>query len=100
MLPRNQSLDLLLTWPSQNDILSYAKEQSEGVPHNLIAVLRAKGVLTQRAFDMAGEMLKQCYREWFLARAELPSFGEAVDREVEKYVLAIQRVMLASLHWQ
>lgn len=93
-------MDLALTLPSQNDILSYAKEQSEGVPHNLITVLRANGVLTQRAFDMAGEMLRQCYRDWFLAQTELPHFGEAIDKEVQKYIFAIQRVMVASLNWQ
>jgi hypothetical protein len=29
MLPSNQSMDPALTLPSQNDILSYAKEQAE-----------------------------------------------------------------------
>jgi hypothetical protein len=93
-------MDQALKLPSQNDILSYAKEQAEGVPHNLITVFRAKGVLTQRAFDMAGEMLRQCYGDWFLAQAQLPHFGEVIDREVQKYILAIQRVMVASLNWQ
>jgi hypothetical protein len=41
-----------------------------------------KGVLTQRVFDMAGEMCRQCYRDSLLAQAELPHFGEAIDREV------------------
>lgn len=58
------------------------------------------GIMTQRAFDMAGEMLKECYREWFLAQAEIPSFGEALDLEVQKYIAAIQQVMVASLNWQ
>ncbi|CZR54145.1 related to pentalenene synthase [Phialocephala subalpina] len=93
---RRVGIDVVLI---QNDVLSYAKEQAEGVPHNLITVLRAKGVLTQRAFDMAAEMLKQCHRDWFLAQAELPHFGEAVDREVQNYIFAIQQVMVASLNW-
>lgn len=74
--------------------------QSEGVPHNLITVLQRSGMSTQAAFDRAGEMLKECYRNWFLAQAEIPQFGEAIDVEVQKYVLAIRDVMTASLNWQ
>lgn len=74
--------------------------QAEGVPHNLITVLRADGMSTQNAFDLAKEMLHQCYRQWYFAQADLPQFGESIDAEVQKYIIAIRNTMIASLNWQ
>ena len=84
--------------PQMQLILTTLK--AEGVPHNLITILRAGGSSTQSAFDHAGEMLKQCYRDWYLVQAELPQFGEVLDAEVQKYIMAIHNVMIASLNWQ
>ncbi|PVH79741.1 putative pentalenene synthase [Cadophora sp. DSE1049] len=78
----------------QNDIISYKKEQAEGVPHNLITVLRNGGMTTQQAFNRAGEMLDECYLEWLNAKA-----GSPQGTEVAKFVEGTRTIMLASLHW-
>jgi hypothetical protein len=63
-------------------------------------VLRADGLSTQNAFDLAKEMLRDCYRRWYFAQADLPQFGEGIDAEVQKYIIAIRNFMIASLNWQ
>ncbi|KAH7397493.1 terpene synthase metal binding domain protein [Cadophora sp. MPI-SDFR-AT-0126] len=78
----------------QNDIISYEKEQAEGVPHNLITVLRNSGRTTQQAFNRAGDMLDECYLEWLKVKAEFPQ-----DTDVAKFVEGTRTIMLASLHW-
>ncbi|KAK0103810.1 hypothetical protein ONS95_005809 [Cadophora gregata] len=78
----------------QNDIISYKKEQADGVPHNLITVLRNGGMTTQEAFNHAGEMLNKCYQEWLDVKAEFPA-GE----DLAKFVEGTRTIMLASLHW-
>lgn len=85
---------------SQNDILSYCKEQSEGVAHNIITVLRAHGMTTQQAFDHTAELIRDGYRDWYLAQARLSQWTTEIDAEVQRYIAALQAIMLASLHWQ
>ena len=36
----------------------------------------------QEAFDYMGELLKARFREWYLALADLPQWGEAIDMQV------------------
>jgi hypothetical protein len=55
---------------------------------------------TQEAFDHAGGMLNKCYRDWFLAQADLPCSGEVIDRAVQKYIDALQATTAANLYWQ
>ncbi|KAH6712403.1 pentalenene synthase [Leptodontidium sp. MPI-SDFR-AT-0119] len=83
----------------QNDILSYSKEEAEGVTHNLIAVLRQGGMSTQQAFDHAGEMLKDCYRDWYIAQSQVPQVSQATDYDIQKYIDAVRNIMLANLNW-
>ncbi|OQD85463.1 hypothetical protein PENANT_c010G01167 [Penicillium antarcticum] len=70
----------------QNDILSYCKEEKEGVEHNMVAVCRNSGMRAQEAFDCIGGMLTIRYRDWYLALADLPSWGRDIDAEVQKYI--------------
>ncbi|KAF3810516.1 Presilphiperfolan-8-beta-ol synthase [Colletotrichum gloeosporioides] len=70
-----------------NDVLSYRKDLELGVDHNLISLLMEKdGLSIQQAMDEIGKMVNQCYRRWYLALAELPSYGEKVDREAMRFV--------------
>lgn len=108
------------TRPRQNDILSYCKEevgshyshyrsatgntvnpaQKEGVTHNMVAICRHAGMPAQMAFDHIGEMLVSCYRDWYMALAELPSWGERIDAEVQQYIRGVQNVVMANLNWR
>ncbi|KAI9037613.1 terpene synthase family protein [Aspergillus affinis] len=89
-------IDLVLL---QNDLLSYCKEEKEDVTHNVVAICRQSGMSAQAAFDHIGEMLTSCYRDWYLALAELPSWGEAVDAPIQGYIRGVQNVVQANLHW-
>ncbi|KAL4894373.1 terpene synthase metal binding domain protein [Aspergillus ambiguus] len=89
-------IDLVLL---QNDILSYCKEEKEGVTHNMVAICRRGGMPAQMAFDHIGEMLVACYRDWYMALAELPSWGERIDAEVQRYIQGVQHVVMANLNW-
>ncbi|KAL2856286.1 terpene synthase metal binding domain protein [Aspergillus pseudodeflectus] len=114
-------VDLVLI---QNDILSYCREevrlslsvsspllqpslpltslyqiQREGVSHNLVAIARRNGMSAQAAFTHVGDMLSSRYRDWYLALAELPSWGEDVDVQVQEYVEGVRSVVRANLGW-
>ncbi|KAL9037990.1 MAG: hypothetical protein Q9214_005462, partial [Letrouitia sp. 1 TL-2023] len=104
----------------QNDILSYRKEevrmhsrsspiieyvitkilQAEGVNHNLVAICRMNGMPAQQAFDHVNTLLRGCYRDWYLALADLPQWGEEIDNQVQKYIRGVQDVVLANLSWR
>ncbi|KAI3034322.1 Initiator tRNA phosphoribosyl transferase family protein [Aspergillus niger] len=83
----------------QNDLLSYCKEEKEGVSHNLVAICRHNGMPAQVAFNHVGEMLIERYRDWYLALAALPTWGERVDADVQEYIRGVQNVVRANLHW-
>ncbi|KAI4215131.1 MAG: hypothetical protein LQ351_002446 [Letrouitia transgressa] len=83
----------------QNDILSYPKEEAEGVNHNLVAICRMNGMPAQQAFDHVNTLLRGCYRDWYFALADLPQWGEEIDNQVQKYIQGVQDVVLANLSW-
>ncbi|KAH7230890.1 isoprenoid synthase domain-containing protein [Fusarium tricinctum] len=58
-----------------------------------------QGLTDQQAVDQIGEMLYNCYRRWHAALNELTSWGEAVDRDVMKFVNGCRNVALGNLHW-
>lgn len=82
-----------------NDLLSYRKEESEGVPHNLVAVARMHGMSAQEAFDHIGGLITVRHQRLETTIAQLPSWGAVVDREVLRYVQAIKDVVKANLYW-
>ena len=74
--------------------------QAEGVNHNLVALYRLAGLSAQAAFDKIAELLKSRYKEWYLALAELPQWGEEVDARVQVYIKGVHNVVLANLNWR
>ncbi|KAI1175288.1 isoprenoid synthase domain-containing protein [Nemania sp. FL0916] len=82
-----------------NDILSYAKEEGESVPHNLVAVARMRGLGAQEAFDYIGNMLDSRYERWKKATNAVPDWGEDVNGHVAKYIRGIADVVRANLNW-
>lgn len=84
-----------------NDILSYRKDLELGVDQNLIMLLMKRDFFTaQEALDRMGDMIKDCYRRWYLNLAELPSYGEDMDREVMKFVEICRAMALGNLYWR
>lgn len=74
--------------------------QKEGVSHNLVAICRHNGMPAQMAFDHVGNMLIERYRDWYLALAALPTWGERLDADVQQYIQGVQNVVRANLHWR
>ena len=83
----------------QNDLISYPKDEEEGVNHNLISSYRLQGFGPQEAYDQLGSMLESIYNRFDMAVKELPCWGEHVDVEVERYVEGIKNCVKANLHW-
>ncbi|KAK0370381.1 hypothetical protein CLIM01_12258 [Colletotrichum limetticola] len=93
---RRISADLVIL---VNDILSYRKDLEQGVQHNLIALLKSQGHSIQGAIDEIGDMIDECYRDWYLALSKMPICGEKVDQEVIRYLDGCRDVALGNLHW-
>lgn len=55
---------------------------------------------TQQAFDHAGEMLKDCYRDWYIAQSQVPQVSQATDYDIQMYIDAVRNIMLANLNWR
>lgn len=66
----------------------------------MVAICRRAGMPAQMAFDHIGGMLLSRYHDWYLALADLPSWGECIDSEVQQYIRGVQNVVKANLHWR
>ena len=102
---------------SSNDVMSFPKElvshhllklllkvlidmtQKDGVDQNLVALYGRQGLTPQEAYDKTDTLLKARYRQWYLAQADLPQWGEAIDKQVQRYVQGLQDIAKANLHW-
>ncbi|KAI0111201.1 Presilphiperfolan-8-beta-ol synthase [Nemania sp. FL0031] len=82
-----------------NDLLSLRKDLQLGVEHNLILLLKKHGLSEQEAVDKIGDMLNERYRRWYRALADLPIYGEQIDREVLKYIDVCRNIALGNLYW-
>ena len=68
--------------------------------HNAILLLGKKGLSEQQAVDALGVLFTQLYKDWYRAIAEMPIWGEHVDREVFKYIEVLQRVPISNIYWR
>ncbi|KAI1770094.1 isoprenoid synthase domain-containing protein [Hypoxylon cercidicola] len=82
-----------------NDTLSYKKDVASGVDHNLILVLRSQGYSIHEAMDCVDAMLQDYYKRWYIALANMPIWGEEIDRQVLRYVDIYRNIALGGLHW-
>ena len=80
--------------------MSYDRRQSEGVPHNLVTVCRVAGMSAQEAIDHLGSLLDERYARWEVVVNGIPSWGEKVDGEVEKYIMGMKNVVRGTLYWR
>ncbi|KAF5381366.1 hypothetical protein D9615_008302 [Tricholomella constricta] len=88
----------LVTW--SNDIFSYNVEQSKGDTHNMIPVVMSEeGLDLQSAVDFVGTMCKQSIDRFVDDRANLPSWGPEIDKDVNTYVNGLADWIVGSLHW-
>ncbi len=68
--------------------------------HNLISLLIEQGLSTQQAVNRISTMLDDCYKRWYRALANMPVWGEKVDRQVLLFVDACRNVALGNLYWR
>ncbi|KAI1419590.1 Presilphiperfolan-8-beta-ol synthase [Xylaria sp. FL1777] len=90
------SADLVLL---VNDLLSYRKDLELGVDYNLISILSEQNKTIQEAVDTIGALIDNCYKRWYTALAEMPSYGEQIDSQVLDFVEVCRFVALGNLHW-
>lgn len=90
----------ILTSGRQNDLCSYRKDLIQGEDSNIIFILKDQGMTDQEAVDEIGEMLYDCYKRWHMAMANLPFWGEDIDRDVIKFVNGCRNIALGNLHWR
>jgi hypothetical protein len=57
-------------------------------------------VACQAAFDRVNEVLKERYRDWYLAGAYIPQWGEEIDKQVQRYIKGVHETMLANLNFR
>ncbi|CAK1367126.1 unnamed protein product [Cercospora beticola] len=94
---QNAAMDAALL---QNDMLSYQKEESEGVPHNVVAVSRMRGMSAQAAFDYVGQMLEERLELMASCIDRLPEYDDArITREISCYVEGVKNTIKANLYW-
>ncbi|KAH7141980.1 isoprenoid synthase domain-containing protein [Dactylonectria macrodidyma] len=90
------SIDLMIL---SNDILSLPKDLEQGGDINLIYFLKRQDLSEQAAVDLIGRKIEKCYESWHLALAKLPPYGEAVDKELLRYIDCCRNMALGNLHW-
>lgn len=74
--------------------------QAQGHDQNLVIFYRARGMTTQEAYDQMARLLYSRHRDWFLAQADLPLWGETMDRQVQKYIRGMENVVTSNLNWR
>jgi len=88
----------MMTWP--NDLCSFNKEQADGDYQNLVFVIMdERRVGLQEAIDILTEMLSQRVNEYLALKASLPSFGSNVDRELSRYIEALEHFTQGTVLW-
>lgn len=82
-----------------NDLLSYRKEEKEGVPHNVVTACRRQGMSAQAAMDFVGSKVSDRIAEFECIADELESSGSEWSDELMRYIQGIRDVIKANLHW-
>jgi hypothetical protein len=61
--------------------------------------MKEKQVSIQEAVDWLGELVKARIDQYVTFRANVPSWGETVDAEVEQYLMGIDHLIVGALSW-
>lgn len=97
LIQRLQTLGIEVTL-LHNDLLSYIKEEMEGVPHNTVVACRARGMTLQEALQYVGTEANRRVKE-------LEAVADTVHGDLRhttdalKYVQGIKDVVKANLYW-
>ncbi|KAF8483210.1 terpenoid synthase [Gautieria morchelliformis] len=93
-----QYVNEFVAW--SNDIFSFKAEQARGDNYNMVAILMEHHDLdVQGAVDHIADLCRQIIPAFCKSRAELPSWGPEVDKDVSRYIRGLESWMSGSLHW-
>lgn len=65
----------------------------------IVVVMMQEGLDLQSAVDFVGQLCKQSIDRFIEDRANLPSWGPEIDRQVDLYVDGLADWIVGSLHW-
>lgn len=83
-----------------NDIVSLEKEIRSGDVHNLVLILQHEHQLDlQDAIDRAGALFNERMAAYIDLEAHVPSFGEAVDAELARYLAGLRYWVRGNIDW-
>ncbi|KAA1466697.1 terpenoid synthase [Dentipellis sp. KUC8613] len=84
-----------------NDLYSYDMEQTKGLAGNnfLTVLMRTQGMTLQQASDYTGGHFQALMDTFLAGKAQLRSFGPAVDAEVKLWIECMQHWPVGNLHW-
>ncbi|KLO13018.1 terpenoid synthase [Schizopora paradoxa] len=84
-----------------NDLYSYSMERAKGLEgSNMLTIaMKEKGLSMQGAADYVGDEIMLRMNQFVADQKELPSFGEAVDKDVQKYIFSMSQWQVGSMVW-
>lgn len=84
-----------------NDLLSYQKEESEGVCHNVVAARRLEGMSPQEAVDSASTEIKRYHSliENLVREIRIDRRWRVNQANVDAYIDGTHNVVRANLWW-
>ncbi|MGH3086609.1 MAG: terpene synthase family protein [Rubrobacteraceae bacterium] len=89
---------LSICW--MNDLFSLQKELARGDVHNIVLIIQnQEGLTLDEAIKKAVEMNEDEVRSFLELEKELPSFGPAIDGDLQKYVSILKTRMSGNLDW-
>ena len=65
----------------------------------IVVVMNQEGLDLQSAVDFVGELCQQSIDRFIADRANLPSWGPEIDRQVAIYADGLADWIVGSLHW-
>ncbi|KAI1299706.1 terpene synthase metal binding domain-containing protein [Xylaria venustula] len=80
-----------------NDAMSYRKEEISSEFCNFVALYRITGLSAQEAFDKTASLVDTRFARWNEVVQTVPSWGSAVDIQVQQYIQGIQNVAQATI---
>jgi hypothetical protein len=82
-----------------NDLLSYCKEEAEGVPHNTVIACRLEGMGAQEAVSFVANEAARRMEDLETAVSQLTNKRCSYQRQLLRYLQGIIDVIKANLYW-
>ena len=76
-------------------------EREKGLDGNnmLTIAMKEKGLSMQEAADYVGNEVTHRMNQFLVDQKELPSFGETVDKDVQKYIFSMSQWQVGNIIW-